>query len=82
MGDIESPDGYSLVDGIRGCSKVLGCFFAIFGIPSRPNTPNLQDCVHFGKFGQKSTQFVPNWVVFFAPNWYSDGSQNHTFRGI
>ena len=51
------------------------------GFRSRPNPPNLQNWVYFGKFGQKSTQFAPNWV-FFATNWYSDGSQNHAFRGI
>ena len=51
------------------------------GFCSRPNPPNLQNWVYFGKFGQKSTQFAPIWV-FFATNWYSDGSQNHAFRGI
>ena len=32
-------------------------------------------------FGQKSTQFFPNWM-FFVAIWYSDGSQNHASRGI
>ena len=80
------PRGYSLVDGIRGCPKplrkVLGCFFVILGIllwvgfRFTPNAANLQNWVHFGK----STIF-PNWAPF-ASILYSDGSQNHAFRGI
>ena len=36
------------------------------GFHSRPNAPNLQKWVNFGKFGQKSAQlkFVANWVFF------------------
>ena len=81
--------GYSLVDGIR--EKMLKGFRVLFrhflyyqwvSFRSTPNAPNLQNWVHFWKFGQKkSTPFVPHWV-FFATISYSDGSQNHTFRGI
>ena len=42
--------GGSLVDYIRGCSKVYGCFFVILGIPmgglfAQPNAPNLKNWV-------------------------------------
>ncbi len=94
----QSPGGYTLVDGIRGCSKVLGCFFVTFGTfymcfcygpnlkKKKKNTTtttnkHTNNWVQFGKCVQTRTQFVPNWE-FFASVWYSDGSQNHTFRVI
>ena len=47
----------SLVDDIRECSKAQRCFFVIFGISM---APNLQNCVYFGKFGQKLSQKTLN----------------------
>ena len=41
------------------------------GFRCRPNAPNLQNWVNFGKFDPKSAQFVAN-CVFFAAIWYSD----------
>ena len=62
--------------------RLMGAFSSLlvyrwlgFRFRFRSNAPNLQN---FGKLGQKSTQFVPNFV-FFASIWYSDGSQNHAF---
>ncbi len=65
--------GYSLLDGIQGCSKVLGCFFVIFGISMGGFLFQIQ-CVQFAKLGA----FSKIW----PKNPQSDGSQNHTFRGI
>ena len=48
------------------------------GFCPRPDASNLLKWVYFGKFGKKSTQFVSKSGVFVA-NWYSDGSQNHTY---
>ncbi len=68
--------GLSLVDGIQGCSKVLGCFFVFVGmliidgwvsIRSRLNAPICKIQCAFWKM----------WV-FFAVIWCSD--VNHTFR--
>ena len=64
-GNSPREGGYSLAGGIRGCSKVLGCFFVIFGIlnggfPFRHNAPK----VHFGKFGQKAPNlFEIGWFL-------------------
>ncbi len=46
------------------------------GFPFQTNAPNLI----LENYTQKAPIFVPNWV-FFAAIWYSDRSQNHTFRG-
>ena len=43
--------GYSLVDGIRGCSKVKRCFFIIFGI-SMGGFPFQTQCAQFAKLGE------------------------------
>ncbi len=42
--------GYSLVDGIRGCSKILECFFVIFGI-LMGGFPFQTQCAQFAKLG-------------------------------
>ena len=82
-----TPGGVTYCKMVYGDAQRLKGGFSSFlvyrwvGFRSRPNPPNLQNWLYFGKFGQKSTQFAPNWV-FFATNWYSDGSQNHAFRGI
>ncbi len=48
--------GFSLIDGIHGCSKVLGCFFFIFGIPMGGFPFQIQ-CAQIAKLGV----FLKNW---------------------
>ena len=42
--------GFSLTNGIRGCSKVLSCIFVNFGISMGGLSSHAQ-CAQFAKFG-------------------------------
>ena len=69
--------GFSHWHGIRICACLLGHFFAKFGIAmgwfhQRRRSPNYINWVYFGQIIVKSTQFDPNWVLFFR-KWYTDG---------
>ena len=71
------PGGFSHWHGIRICACLLGRFFAKFGIAiggfhHRRRSPNYRNWVYFGQIIVKSTQFDPNWVLFFR-KWYTDG---------
>ena len=74
-----NPGGFSHWHGIRICACLLGHFFAKFGIAiggggfhQRRRSPNYINWVYFGQIIVKSTQFDPNWVLFFR-KWYTDG---------
>ena len=71
------PGGFSHWHGIRICACLLGHFFTKFGIAiggfhQRRRSPNYINWVYFGQIIVKSTQFDPNWVLFFR-KWYTDG---------
>ena len=51
------------------------------GFPLKTQSAQFAKLGVFQEIRPKSTQFVPNWV-FYAANWYSDGSQNHAVSGI
>ena len=42
------------------------------GFHQRRRSPNYINWVYFGQIIVKSTQFDPNWVLFFQ-KWYTDG---------
>ena len=42
------------------------------GFHQRRRSPNYINWVYFGQIVVKSTQFDPNWVLFFR-KWYTDG---------
>ena len=74
---VSIPGGFSHWHGIRICACLLGHFFAKFGIAiggfhQRRRSPNYINWVYFGQIIVKSTQFDPNWVLFFR-KWYTDG---------
>ena len=61
---------------IHICACLLGHFFTKFGIAiggfhQRRRSPNYINWVYFGQIIVKSTQFDPNWVLFFR-KWYTD----------
>ena len=71
------PGGFSHWHGIRICACLLGHLFAKFGIAiggfhQRRRSPNYINWVYFAQIIVKSTQFDPNWVLFFR-KWYTDG---------
>ena len=72
-----SLGGFSHWHGIRISACLLGHFFAKFGIAiggfsSETKEPKLHKLGVFGQIIVKSTQFDPNWVLFFR-KWYTDG---------
>ena len=79
--------GFSLTNGIRGCSKVLRCIFVSFGISMGGVivTYLMRPICKIGcileNLARKAPSFAPNWVLL-AEKWYRDGSQNHAFWGI
>ena len=73
----EHGGGFSHWHGLRICACLLGHLFAKFGIAiggfhQRRRSPNYINWVYFGQIIVKSTQFDPNWVLFFR-KWYTDG---------
>ena len=75
----QEPGGFSHWLGIRICDCLLGCFFAIAisGFSSELKEYKFKNWVYFEQIIVKSTQFGPNWVLFYwkrytdwAKNWY------------
>ena len=70
--------GFSHWHGIRICACLLGALFREIwysdrgGFHHRRRSPNYINSVYFGQIIVKSTQFDPNWVLFFR-KWYTDG---------